>query len=207
MSDLELAKYNMIEQQIRTCNVIEPVVLEALNSLNRHEFVPEQYQDLAYADCQIPFTESQTMMKPLTEAKILQSLNIKSDDTCLEIGTGTGYFTACLASLGLTVHSVDVNEDIQLLAKERLTKDFTNISFESSDAFATVNEHKRYDVIAATASVKEIPESFKKALSINGRLIIVVGVKPAMEVMLVTRTDVNTWTSEVLFETDINSFN
>ncbi len=206
MSNFELAKYNMIEQQIRTNNVNEPVVLEALYSVNRHDFVPEQYQNLAYADCQIPFAASQTMMKPLTEAKILQSLNIKSDDTCLEIGTGTGYFTACLASLALTVHSIDINQDIQQLAKARLAEQFKNISFENSDAFATVNEHRRYDIIAATASVKEIPENFKKALSMNGRLIIVVGEKPAMQVMLVSRTDVDTWTSEILFETDINSF-
>ncbi len=201
---LEIAKYNMIEQQIRPCEVNNPSVIDALHSINRHEFVPEMYQYLAYADCQIPFSDSQTMMKPLVEGKMLQALNIQKNESCLEIGTGTGYFTACLSSLAKSVHSIDINEEQIKLAQKVLAPDFNNISFECADAFERIGASKLYDVIAVTSAVKDIPENFKQALTIGGRLFVITGNTPNMLATLVTRISNDEWSTQPLFETEIN---
>lgn len=204
MSNFDIAKYNMIEQQIRPVEVMDTSILEALNTLNRHEFVPAMYQHIAYADCQIPFSDAQTMMKPIIEAKMLQALHIKETDNCLDVGTGTGYFTACLSSLSRTVHSIDIDEGIQKQAEKNLSEGFSNVSFEHANALKTVGASKMYDVIAVTSSVNEVPENFKQAMNIGGRLFIIVGQTPVMQAMLITRDDVDTWTSSILFETEIN---
>jgi len=202
---LDIAKYNMIEQQIRPCEVNNPSVIDALNTVNRHEFVPEMYQNLAYADCQIPFADAQTMMKPVVEGKILQALNIQANEMCLEVGTGTGYFTACLSALAKEVHSIDINQDLIDKAKQALT-DFDNITLECGDAFVRLGAGRTFDVIAVTAAVNEIPENFKLALNDGGRMFIILNDadSPIMRAMLVTRLTYNEWTTTTLFETDIN---
>jgi len=202
---LDIAKFNMIEQQIRPCEVNNPLVIDALNSVNRHEFVPEMYQNLAYADCQIPFADKQTMMKPVVEGKILQALNIQPKEMCLEVGTGTGYFTACLAALAKEVHSIDINEDIIEKAKQALSE-YKNISLECGNAFERLGAGRTFDVIAVTSAANEIPENFKLALNDGGRLFIIQNDanSPIMHAMLVTRLTYNEWTTTTLFETEIN---
>jgi len=204
LSNLEQAKFNMIEQQIRPCDVNNPNVIDALHHINRHEFVPNMYRNLAYADCQIPFSDSQMMMKPLVEGKILQALNIKNTDECLEVGTGTGYFTACLASLAKTVHSIDIDYDTQKQAKIILSEQYDNITFESSDAFQIKLAPLKYDIIVMTAAVKKIPDNFKQALALNGRLFVIEGKIPTMLAKLITRISANEWTTTTLFETEMN---
>lgn len=202
---LEIAKYNMIEQQIRPCEVNDPSVIEALRTINRHEFVPEMYTNIAYADCQIPFAEAQTMMKPLVEGKILQALKIKDNELCLEVGTGTGYFTACLAALAKEVHSMDINEDIISKAQATLSENYKNITLECGDAFKRLGPGRKFDVIAITSAVSDIPDNFKEALNDGGRMFIIQGGGSAiMEAKLVTRVTYNEWTTTTLFETEIN---
>ena len=202
---LDIAKYNMIEQQIRPCEVNNPLVIDALNTVNRHEFVPEMYQNLAYADCQIPFADDQTMMKPVVEGKILQALDIQPKEMCLEVGTGTGYFTACLAALAKEVHSIDINEDLFEKAKQSLSE-IKNISLECGDAFERLGAGRTFDVIAVTSAVNEIPDNFKLALNDGGRLFIIQNDanSPIMHAMLVTRLTYNEWNTTTLFETEIN---
>lgn len=204
MSDLELAKYNMIEQQIRPCEVNNPKVIDALHDLNRHDFVPAMYQNLAYADCQIPFSDNQIMMKPLLEGKILQALNIQDNEECLEVGTGTGYFTACLSSLAKTVYSIEIDQDIQALAQKNLSDQFNNITFACTDAFKMMLPILKYDVIAMTAAIEEVPDQFKNALAIGGRLFVIEGSKPNMLAKIITRTSATEWTTTPLFETEMN---
>lgn len=204
MTNLQTAKFNMIEQQIRPWEVINPNVLEVINDLNRHEFVPEQYQNLAYADCHIPFSSSQSMMKPVLEGRLLQALNIKDSDTCLEVGTGTGYLTACLASLARTVHTIEIDDDSLQQAKQKLSA-YSNISFEHANALNSVNSDGQYDVIAVTSSALDIPANFKQALTIGGRLFIVAGQSPTMQALLITRLGTNEWAVDSLFETELNS--
>lgn len=204
MSDLEQAKFNMIEQQIRPCEVNNPQVIEALHQINRHEFVPDGFQGLAYADCNIPFANSQIMMKPLLEGKMLQALNINKSEICLEVGTGTGYLTACLASLAKTVHSIDINYDSQSQAQQKLSDQFQNITFECNDIFKLKLAPLKYDAIVFTAALKEVADQFKNALTVGGRLFVIEGEIPTMQAIMITRTSATDWATKSLFETEMN---
>jgi len=203
-STLEKAKYNMIEQQIRPVEIMDDSILDALKSLNRHDFVPEAYQGLAYADCQIPLSDNQSMMKPIIEAQILQALQIKNTDNCLEIGTGTGYFTACLSKLAASVHSIDKDTDIHNIASQNLANNFDNVRLENSNALDFVSSSDTYDVIVITSAVSELPDNFKNALNVGGRLFMIEGTTPVMKAKLITRTSKDNWESKILFETSIN---
>ncbi len=203
-SPLETAKFNMIEQQIRPCEVNNPRVIDALHRVNRHEFVPPMYQNLAYADCQIPFSDTQHMMKPLIEGKILQALDIQEHESCLEVGTGTGYFTACLSVLAKSVHSIDIDAEQQKRAQKSLTGQFNTISFECANAFDRIGASKQYDIIVVTAAVSTVPDNFKEALNTGGRLFVIEGTTPTMQAKLITRTAAREWSIQALFETEIN---
>ena len=206
MSDMNLenARFNMIEQQIRPWEVLDQRVLDLLNELPRENFVPQRYRKLAYADTTIPLGDEQVMMPPRVEARILQGLNIQADETVLEVGTGSGYVTALLASLAEHVYSVDIIAEMTRTAGEKLADHgIINVTLETGDAARGWDAHAPYDVIVITGSLPLLPNNFKQALNIGGRLLAIVGDAPAMDVVLITRVGESEWTQETLFETDL----
>ena len=202
MVDLEQARHNMVEQQIRPWNVLDNQLLDLISGLPRDRFVPEEYRSLAYADTHIPIGHSQFMMPPREEARMLQALRIQPSDTVLEIGTGSGYCTALMAQLAYKVYSVDIISEFIESAKERTQElGLDNIEFEEGDAVTGWPHHKPYDVIAITGSFYKLPKTYKRHLPIGGRLFCIVGQEPAMKAKLITRLDEDRWHEEVLFET------
>lgn len=207
MSDFAKAKHNMIEQQIRPWEVLDPQVLAVFEQLDRDQFVPEQYKGLAYADCQLPVIGKQCMLPPTVEGRMLQALNIKPSDSVFEIGCCSGYITACLARLAQKVHSVDTNPDAISLAQENLQRaGIDNVDFTRIDSLQDVNHIERFDAIAVDAgSIDTIPQNLKNALAIGGRLFVITGESPVKQAQLVTRISQNEWDVVNLFETDIPS--
>ncbi|MEJ2052295.1 MAG: protein-L-isoaspartate O-methyltransferase [Calditrichaceae bacterium] len=202
--NLEQARYNMIEQQIRPWEVLDQKVLDMLTQVPREEFVPDSYRNLAFTDIGIPLDHGQSMLPPKIEARMLQALEIKPQDDILQIGTGSGYVTALLASLGGHVTSVDIHEDLQAKAEQKLTdNNIHNITMECGDGSRGWNPNRTYDVIAIMGSLPVLPESFQLSLNKGGRLFAFVGDSPIMEAVLITRVGDNEWSHEVLFETDV----
>ncbi len=208
MSDLniEQARFNMIEQQIRTWEVLDQHVLEVLTQTPREEFVPEAHRALAFADLAIPLGHGQSMLQPKMEGRILQSLSIRFTDRILEIGTGSGYLTACLAKLGSHVDSVDIFTDFIDAAAPRLdTHAPGNITLTSGDAAAGWPQSAPYDVIAISGSLPVATPVFQQQLAPGGRLFMVTGSAPAMQAWLITRVGANDFSRECLFETVLPS--
>lgn len=200
--NLEQARFNMIEQQIRPAEVLDAKVLDTIGNTPREDFVPEEYRDLAFADIAIPLGDGEVMMKPILEARFLQALAILPSDRALEIGTGSGYFTALLASLAQHVDSIEINPNFLQQAEARLAAhDIGNVTLSEGDAARGWNEGGNYDVIAITGSLPILPEAYKQKLNVDGRLIAVVGTAPVMEVQLVTRLSEDEWATQGLFET------
>ena len=202
--NFEEARHNMIVQQIQPWNVRDDKVLDLIQRLPREDFVPAEYKEHAFTDVNIPLGNGQEMMSPKLEAYILQALQVQEQDNALEVGTGTGYFTALLASQARHVVSVDIDADVQKRAEEKLSAhQITNVTYEVGDAASGWDAHKPYDVIAITGSLPILPETFQRNLNVGGRLIAIVGDAPAMEVILITRVKENEWSHQVLLETDI----
>ena len=200
--NLQQAKFNMIEQQVRPWDVLNPEILDTLDTIPREDFVPEHYKSLSYADTCIPLGNGQGMMHPVLEGRMLQALEIKADDKILEVGTGSGYITACLAHLGKHVDSMEIDATISKAAADRLrNKNIDNITLIAADATSKTPDSHSYDVIAITGSMDACPQAYKEALKSNGRLFIITGREPAMTACLITRTGDNDWAEEVLFET------
>lgn len=206
MNDMnfEQARFNMVEQQVRTWDVLNPLVLDVIHTVPREAFVPEEFRKLAYADTAIPLNAEQKMMKPVIEGRLLQGLDVQPEDKILEVGTGSGYLTAVLSKLGCHVYSVEIDPELKAAAEKKLAaNNITNITLDVGDAADGWDKYGPYDAIAITASLPEVPESFKKSLAIEGRLFAVVGDAPAMKGILLTRTGENEWIEESLFETDL----
>ena len=206
--DFDKARFNMVEQQVRPWDVLDTRVLDIINEVPRENFTPDQYKNLAYADTRIPlgsFNDKPcTMANPIIDGRILQEMYIQEDDLILEIGTGSGYLTACLAKLGRHVDTVDINEELTEQAEKNLQAlGINNVNLTTGDASETWEQKRNYDVIAITAAMKTIPDSYKKLLKPGGRLFIVTGEAPAMTAYRVTRTGEDKWTTEELFETSI----
>ena len=202
--NFEEARHNMIVQQIQPWNVHDDRVLELLQRIPREDFVPADYKIHAFTDISIPLSNGQEMMSPKLEAYMLQALQVKDKDKVLEIGTGTGYVTALLASQSRHVITVDIDADTQKRAEEKLNAhQITNVTYEVGDAALGWDKHKPYDVIAITGSLPILPEIFQRNLNVGGRLFAIVGDAPAMEAILITRVKDNEWTHQVLLETNI----
>jgi protein-L-isoaspartate(D-aspartate) O-methyltransferase len=205
----EQARFNMVEQQIRPWEVLDQHVLDIMLHTPREDFVPASYRNLAFADTNIPLEHGQEMMRPNVEGRLLQSLNIQKTDIALEIGTGSGYLTACLAQLAGHVYSVDIFPDfIAGSARKLEARRITNVTLSVADAaaFETVqNAERPYDVIAITGAVPYIPDYYKNALTVGGRLFVITGdlSVPIMEAKLITRVAISQWVQESLFETRI----
>lgn len=202
----EQARFNMVEQQIRTWEVLDQRVLDVISRTPREAFVPPEHRALAFADTCIPLGNGQVMMRPNVEGRLLQALDIQETDIVLEIGTGSGYLTACLAQLAKHVYSVDIFPDFIEKAGNTLTAQaVNNITLSHGDASATWGDRPEYDVIAITGALPVLPDSYKRLLAPNGRLFVIVGDNslPVMEAWLITRVSEQHWTSESLFETSI----
>jgi protein-L-isoaspartate(D-aspartate) O-methyltransferase len=204
--NFEQARFNMVEQQIRPWDVLDNRVLELLETIHREDFVPVRYRKLAFADIDVPLDCGQVMMRPKIEARLLQALDIQPDETVLEIGTGSGFVTACLAALAKHVVSVEIHEPLHREAAAKLAdKGVTNIELFTGDALGGWQPEQAHDVVVVTGSVTDVPEAFLGWVHPGGRLFVVRGRSPAMEALLMTRLDATEWTVESLFETDLRA--
>jgi len=202
--NMDQARFNMVEQQIRTWEVLDPKVLDLLKKMPREDFVPAAYRKLAYADMAIPLN-GEKMMHPKIEAHLLQALDIQPEDVVLEVGTGSGFVTALLARLARHVYSVDINPAFVQQAAEKLkAHGIDNVTLEEGDASKGWDKHAPYDAIAITGGFPSIPESYERALKIGGRLFVIAGEQGLMEAWLITRTGEQNWERKSLFETEID---
>lgn len=202
--DLEQARFNMVEQQVRPWEVLDPRVLDVLATVPREEFVPERYRNLAFSDLRIPLGMGQSMMRPVEEGRMLQALQLTDEDTVLEIGTGSAFITACLAKLAQTVVSVELFEDLHRSAAATLSHlGIDNFSLRMGDAAHGWHEEQLFDAIAITGSMATLPGAYKTLVKPGGRLFVVTGESPAMEARLLTRSGEHAWRNESLFETDL----
>jgi len=206
--DLEQARTNMVEQQIRTWEVLDQDVLDLLYVVPREEFVPEKYRALAFSDLQIPLDDTERMWEPKLEARVLQELGVHRTDRVLEVGTGSGYFTALLAHRAAHVHSVEIKPSLAALGRRNLERHgVENITLETGDAARGWQRHAPYQVIVLTGSTPVLPRTFLEQLEPGGRLFAVVGEAPAMSARVYVstgpQTRQQTARSTDLFETVI----
>ncbi len=202
--DIEQARFNMIEQQIRPWEVFDQTVLDLMSKTPREKFVPEEFQHLAFSDTNIPVGHDQVMMSPKLEARMLQALNIEPHERVLEIGTGSGYVTALLSQLAGSVTTEEIYADLSAQAAERLqAMNLNNVDFVVTDSLKNRQFFNRYDVIVVTGSLPVFDPIFQEQLEIGGGLFIIVGESPVTEVLLITRVSENEWTQLSLFETDL----
>ncbi len=200
--DYEQARFNMIEQQIRPWEVLDPKVLDLLHKVKREDFVPPVYQSLAFVDMAIPLGHGETMWAPVIEARALQAVQVKPTDRVLEIGTGSGYFTALLASQADAVVSVEIHADLRDEADKKFhAHGLANIQTRQGDGARDWSVDGHFDVIVLTGSVPLLPEAYLDRLNAGGRLFAIVGEGPAMAATLVTRIAAGVQRSDSLFET------
>jgi protein-L-isoaspartate(D-aspartate) O-methyltransferase len=205
MLDLVAARRQMIEQQVRAWEVLDLGVLSVMERVPREEFAPAQYRELAFADLCVPLRHGQSMLPPSLEGRILQSLQVQPDDRALEIGTGSGYFAACLGGLARSVRSLEIFADLADAARDNLARTGAhNVAVEVMDAM-TFEAVGGYDVIAVTGSLPVYDPRFERALAEGGRLFVVTGEGSAMAAMRITRTGPAQWLRESLFETAISA--
>lgn len=201
--NIEQARYNMIEQQIRPWEVLDQRVLDVMTEVPREQFTPPQYRLLAFADVAIPLGYGESMMEPRVEARMLQALAVQPEERVLEVGTGSGFITACLARLGFSVVSVDIIPEFTREAQRKLHfHGFANVVLHTGDAAHGWGE-QRYHAIALTGSLPLRPQGWPRQLEIGGRLFVVVGEPPVMEALLITRLSETEWATESLFETEL----
>ncbi len=202
--NFDQARFNMVEQQIRPWDVLEKRILELFETIHREDFVPVRYRKMAFADLEVPMDNGQSMMKPVVEGRLLQSLELKADETVLEIGSGSGFITACLAQMAKHVVSVDIFAQFSLEAAGKLKeKNITNVEFETGDVMSGWQPEQAHDVVVVTGSVPDVPESFLGWVNPGGRMFVICGESPAMEAKLLTRLNATQWREESLFETDL----
>lgn len=204
--NFEQARFNMVEQQVRPWEVLDEQVLGLLETIHREDFVPVRYRKMAFADLAVPLGHEQTMMKPVVEGRLLQALGLQADETVLEIGTGSGFITACLAQMAKRVVSVDIFEEFSSEAAAKLKeKDIQNVEFETGDVMSGWQPEQAHDVVVVTGSVPAVPEHFLGWVNPGGRLFVVCGESPLMEAKLLTRLNATDWREESLFETDLET--
>ncbi|MDA0189838.1 MAG: protein-L-isoaspartate O-methyltransferase [Proteobacteria bacterium] len=202
--DFEQARFNMIEQQIRPWEVLDPEVLALLSVVRREDFVPRAHRALAFADLELPLGDKsgQTMLAPKVEARLLQELAVRPTDRVLEVGSGSGYMAALLAARAEYVYTVEIDPALADTARSNLRNaGVGNVTVELGDAARGGAAHAPYDVIVLSGSTPVLPEAFLQQLKVGGRLVAFVGEEPVMEAQLITRTAENAYSTINLFET------
>lgn len=205
--DLLEARSNMIEQQVRPWDVLDQRVLDVLADVPREAFVDEQYRGVAYSDFPLPIGHGQHMLKPTVEGRLLQALLLEVTDSVLEIGTGSGFMTACLARLATRVESIEIVPELAHSAQARLkTRGIGNASVLQQDAATSWDAKDGYDAIAFTGALPYIPDFYKNKLNIGGRLFAFIGesTQPTIDAVLLTRINDGEWSRESLFETSVD---
>ena len=202
--NIEQARFNMIEQQIRPWEVLDQKVLDLLFVVKREDFAPPPYRNLAFADLEIPLGSGQVMLAPKIEAKQLQELGIKKTDKVLEIGAGSGYMAALLAAHAEHVVTVECRPELAEFAKQNLQRaGINNVTVEIGDGVNGWSQRGPYDAIVVSGSVPVVPDALLKQLRVGGRMAVVVGEAPVMEAQLITCTAEGVFNTVNLFETVI----
>jgi protein-L-isoaspartate(D-aspartate) O-methyltransferase len=200
----EQARDNMIENQIRPWEVLDPRILDVLGRLKREQFVPERYRSMAFVDAEVPLGHGEVMMKPVIEGRVLQALAIDPGQRVLEIGTGSGFLAACLAELGADVLSVEQHADLAAMASQNLARaGLSRVRIEIADALTQFATKDAFDCVVLTGAVFALPDRVRAWVKPGGRLFAITGEAPAMQALLHTRADASHWQTESLFETDI----
>jgi protein-L-isoaspartate(D-aspartate) O-methyltransferase len=198
----EQARFNMIEQQIRTWEVLDPAVLDLLHEVKREDFVPPEHRTLAFADLEVPIGHGESMMQPKVEARILQELAPAPGETVYEVGTGSGYLTALLARRARHVTSAEIHPDLKARASANLAAaGVRNVTLLEGDSAARTLAEATYDVIVITGSTPVLPGAFLERLAPGGRLLAVLGDAPVMKATLVTQPVAGSFRNVELFET------
>ncbi len=202
--NLEQARFNMIEQQIRPWDVLNLDVLDLLYVVKREEFVPPAYRALAFADGEIPLGHGACMLTPQIESRALQALQVRKTDKVLEIGTGSGYMAALLAAHSAHVWTVEIVPELAEAARATFKlQDIGNVTVATGNAALGWTAQAPYDVIMVSGGLPMLPQQLLDQLKIGGRLLAFVGEAPVMEALLVTRTAENTFQKVNLFETQV----
>jgi protein-L-isoaspartate(D-aspartate) O-methyltransferase len=202
--NIEQARFNMIEQQIRPWNVLDQDVLDLLHVVKREQFVPAAYQNLAFADVEIPLPGGEAMLAPKFEARILQEVGVRKHETVLEIGTGSGYMAALLAHRAAKVTTVEINPETAELAKKNLANaGIHNVTVEVGNGAQGWEKGAPYDVIVISGALEVLPEAILKQVKVGGRIAAIVGQAPVMEAEIITRTGENAYSTVKVFETNV----
>jgi len=194
--NIEQARFNMVEQQIRPWNVLDTSVLELLSVVKREAFVPAAFQALAFADIELPLGHGQCMLAPRLEARMLQDLAIQPQETVLEIGAGSGYMAALMAQRAHRVVSLELVPELASMARTNLRNaGIQNAEVRQGDGAAPSPAEGQYDVIVLSGSVTEVPQSLLDLLKVGGRLAGIVGDEPVMRATFVTRVSATEFTT------------
>ena len=203
MMNFQIARSNMVAQQIRPWQVFDNNVLMALSQIQRENFMPKAFINLAYSDTDIPLPEGQTMLSPKMVGRALQTLKLTGQEKVLEVGTGTGYVSACLTKLAGSVVSIEIQPALLMQAEKNLNAiNCRNLILEQGDAVMGWEAHAPYDAIIVTGSYPlGVPEKICSQLNISGRLFAIVGVAPTMQAIMIERHGKSHYTTNTLFET------
>lgn len=205
--NIEKARFNMIEQQIRPWEVLDQEVLDLLVVVKREAFVPAAYKNLAFMDTEIPLPGGENMLAPRVEARILQEIGLKKHESVLEIGAGSGYMAALLAHKGRHVTTVEISPELKDMAQKNLANyGITNVDVvlgNGAQGWANPGTEAPYDVIVISGSLPVLPDAFLKQVKVGGRIFAVIGESPVMSAQVITRVGESAYNTVKVFETDI----
>ena len=202
--NFEQARLNMVENQVRPWEVLDARVLDVLSRVRREDFVDAAHRQLAFADLCLPLGHGEVMMKPVVEGRVLQALELLPTDHVLEIGTGSGFLTACMATLSAQITSVDIHADFTAAATQRLhAAAIANATLVTGEAVSAWQPDGLFDALVATGAVSEIPSRWLTWLKPGGRALIVRGQSPVQQATLLTHEGAGRYREEILFETDL----
>ncbi len=200
--NIDQARFNMIEQQIRPWDVLDPAVLDLLARVRREDFVPEAHRSLAFVDTEVPLPAGQSMLAPRLEARLLQELSIRKHERALEIGTGSGFMATLMAGMAREVHTVERVPELVEFARGNLRRSsVAHVTVHAGDGSSGLLSEGPFDAIALSGSVAEVPRTLLDQLRVGGRLVAVVGQQPVMRALLFTRVSENGFQRRELFDT------
>ena len=202
--NIEQARFNMIEQQIRPWNVLDQDVLNLLLVVKREDFVPPVYKSLAFVDTDIPLPGGEQMFSPKLEARLLQEVQLKKHENVLEVGTGSGYMAALLAHKGRHVTSIEIKPELKSLAEENLARaGVSNVTVELGNGAEGWPTGAPYDVIVISGALEVLPDAFLKQIKVGGRIAAILGEAPAMTANIITRVSDTAYDTVKVFETSV----